>query len=96
MVVLNNSNDYILLGFRKSKTKNKKYDAILINIKNYKVKYIPFGDIRYQHYKDQTNLKLYSKLDHNDKKRRNNFRKRFNKLKNNKFSSAYFAYYYLW
>ncbi len=84
--------------FRKSTTKNKKYDVLYNGI------YIPFGDIRYQHFHDQTPLKLYSHLDHNDKKRRNRYRLRHRAilLKNglpaykNKNSPAYWSYNYLW
>lgn len=84
--------------FRKSKTKNKKYDAY------YNGRWIPFGDVRYQHYKDSTGLGLYSHLDHKDKYRRANYRARHKAvlLKDkspaykNKNSPAYWAYTYLW
>lgn len=39
-------------------------------------KKVSFGDKRYQHYKDQTPLKLYSHLDHLDPKRRASYRAR--------------------
>lgn len=87
--------NYKLIGFRKSKKKFKKYDAILLNDK---IKYVSFGDNRYQHYKDTTPDKFYSYLDHLDKKRRDNYRKRAGAkdyhLK--KYSPAYFSYNYLW
>ena len=51
--------------------KNKKY-AALIRL-NGKQKLINFGDIRYQHYRDTTPLKLYSHLDHNDWNRKQNY-----------------------
>lgn len=84
--------------FRKSKTKNKKYDVYYNN------KWIPFGDSRYQHYKDTTGLKLYSHLDHLNKKRRENYRNRHKAilLKNkqpaykNMNSPSYWSYNYLW
>ena len=38
--------EYKLLGYRKSKTKHKKYDAVLENKKTGKIKYVPFGDNR--------------------------------------------------
>ena len=52
----------------KSQAKNKKYSVYVKN--GSKIKLIHFGDKRYQHYKDK--LKVYSKLDTNDKKRSNN------------------------
>lgn len=57
-----------------SKRKNKKYDVY----KNGKY-LLSFGDLRYEHFRDNTPIKAYSHLDHNDVKRRDNFRKRFKK-----------------
>lgn len=93
---IDNPEDYKLLGFRKSKTEGKKYDAILENKITKKIKHVPFGDKTMQHYKDVTPLKLYSHLDHNDKQRRDNFRSRHGENAKYKFSSAYFAQKYLW
>ena len=62
--------EYKLLGYRKSKTTHKKYDAILENRKTKKLKYVPFGDNRYENYHDLTGLNLYPHLLHGDKKRR--------------------------
>ena len=89
---------YNLVGYRKSKTKNKMYDAI-IRPKHYidKYKYIPFGDKRYENYRDMTGLNLYPNLIHNDKESRKRFRarqKRF--LKKGYYSPSYFTYYILW
>jgi len=86
----------------KSKAKNKKYAVYVL--KNGKKKKINFGDIRYKHFKDKTPLKLYSKLDHNDKERRRRYLKRAKgiKLKNgelaylNKNQPNYYAVKYLW
>lgn len=58
------------MDIQKSSRKNKKYMAIVDDKK------IHFGDNRFQQYKDRTPLKLYSHLDHNDKKRRMNYFKR--------------------
>jgi hypothetical protein len=88
--------NYKLLRFEKSKRKYKKYTAILQHKKNQRLKKVHFGDIRYQHYRDKTPLKIYSKLDHLDKKRRMNFRSRFRKSATRIFSPAYFAMNYLW
>ena len=52
MVVIENPDNYKFIKFRKSKSKNKKYDAILKNRLTGREKTVPFGDNRYQHYKD--------------------------------------------
>jgi hypothetical protein len=90
-----------LIGFRKSHTKNKKYDAIVGTNKGTKI--IPFSDSRYQHFKDATGLGLYSHLDHNNQERRKNYRSRHSKIMKddkpaylNKLSPAYFSYNFLW
>lgn len=85
--------------FTKSNRKQKKYSVITPSGKK-----IHFGNINYQHYKDSTPLKLYSHLDHNDKKRRDNYRKRHSKilLKDgspaylNKEQPSYYSYRFLW
>jgi hypothetical protein len=64
--------------------------------KTNKLKYVPFGDVRYQQYRDTTPLKLYKHLDHNDIKRRELYRKRHAGEEKNKYSSGYFSYYLLW
>ena len=86
------------LEFQKSSRKNKKYQVY------YNGKWIHFGDTRYEHYKDKTPLKLYSYLDHKDKKRRQDYLNRSMNIKdnqgnltyNNKNSSNYYAIKYLW
>lgn len=88
---------YTFLGFRESNSYNKKYDAIIKNKNTNKIVSIPFGDKRYEQYKDSTPLKLYKKLNHMDKKRRDAYRKRFTHLYNPKYySSTYFSWNYLW
>jgi hypothetical protein len=85
--------NYKLFGFRKSKTKNKKYDGILI--KEGKKVYVPFGDIRYEQYHDLTKLNLYKS--HNDKTRRASYQARHKKdLRDGYYSPGYFSYFYLW
>lgn len=88
--------DYKFVRFEKSKAKHKKYVAILINKKTGRQKIINFGDKRYQQYKDSTGLGLYSHLDHNDSKRRANYRKRHSANSLQPYSANYFSYYYLW
>lgn len=90
-----NPDEYVFVEFVKSKTKNKKYDAILKHKKTKKTKTIPFGDLRYEQYKDKA-LGLYSHKDHNDKKRREAYRTRHRGEENEKYSSGYFAWKYLW
>jgi len=87
---------YKLIGYRKSKTKHKMYDAILRS-NDGKYKYIPFGDIKYENYQDMTGLNLYPNLIHNDKERRKRFRARHKGfLKKGYYSPSYFSYYILW
>ena len=70
----------------------------------YNGKWIHFGDKRYQQYKDTTPLRIYSNLDHLDKKRRYRYRARASKIKNkqgeytykNPKYANYYAYKFLW
>jgi hypothetical protein len=76
--------------FKISTRKNKKYDVY----KNGSY-LLSFGDRRYQHYKDNTNLKAWAKLDHNDIKRRDNYYSRFGR--DAKIDTAkWFSHKYLW
>ena len=96
------SNDLKGVRFEKGHDRYK-YTAILPNGKR-----VHFGHKDYQHYKDSVpkNLGggLWSKLDHNDKKRRDNYRKRHggvltkdgSKAYLKKYSPSWFSYYYLW
>jgi hypothetical protein len=97
MVVVKNPDNYKFMRFEKSHLKNKKYNAILKNTKyTNKYKTVPFGDPKYSQYKDRTGLGLYSHKDHNDKLRRLKYRLRHGNNIKNKFSSAYFSYFFLW
>ena len=88
------------MKFERSTRKNKKYMVTTPSGK----KIVHFGDTRYQHYRDSTGLKLYSNLDHLDKKRRDNYRTRHKSimLKNGKPAyldreqPAYWSFHYLW
>ena len=77
----------------KSKRKYKKYSVYVL--KDGKRRLIHFGDTRYQHFKDR--IGHYSHLDHNDKKRRENYYKR-HKEKNIKDKSRpkYWSHKILW
>ena len=59
---------FSLLGFEVGRG-NKKYNALLKEKKTGKIKKISFGDKRYQQFEDKA-LKVYSHLNHYDKKRR--------------------------
>lgn len=88
-------NNYTHIGFTKSLTKNKKYDAILKNKQTGEIKKIPFGDARYAQYRDSTGLDLYSHLDHLDEKRKKNYYSRHG-IKADKYSSKWFSHRFLW
>ena len=90
--------EYNFLKFERSKNTVKKYDAILENKQTKKKVRVPFGQKGYMHYKDNTGLKIYSNLDHNDPERRKAYRARHgaNDYQKKKYSPAYFSYFYLW
>lgn len=86
-----------LVKFQKSKTKGKKYDAIVENKKTGKQYRIPFGATGYEQFKDSTGLGLYSHKNHGDKERRRNYRARHKVfLRKGYFTPAYFSWKYLW
>lgn len=89
--------EYDFIGFEKSKTVGKKYDAILKNKKDGKEVRVPYGARGYTHYRDSTGLGLYSKFDHNDKKRRELYRARHKVfLREGYYSPGFFSMVYLW
>lgn len=94
-MIIENPNEYTFKEFQRSRTKHKKYDAILVHKKTKREKRVPFGDVRYEHYKDRA-LGLYKNKDHLDPKRRSAYRRRHTGELNQKFSSGYFAWKYLW
>ena len=69
-------------NYELSKNKNKKLMVVVNNKK------IHFGDIRYEHYYDKTEL-LNKKLNHNDKKRQTNYLKRSKGIINKKGELTY-------
>ena len=95
-MIISDPHKYRLVGFRKRKTANKKYDGIIQNKETGELKHIPFGDKNYQQYKDTTGLGLYTKLNHLDKERRDRYRIRHAGEDKNKFSSGWFSWKYLW
>ena len=95
-MIVDNPKEYKFLMFQESKTKNKKYDAVLMHKKTKKIKLVPFGDKSYSQYNDQTGLGLFSHLDHLDKERRRLYKTRHENTRHNKFSSSWFADRFLW
>ena len=84
--------------FKRSTRKNKKYMVLHNN------NWIHFGDTRYEQFEDQTPLKLYSHLNHNDDTRRMNYLRRAMSIRNargdltylDKNSPNYYSIKYLW
>ena len=62
-----------IIKFEKSKRKGKKYMVIVENKKTGKHRTLHFGATGYEQFKDSTPLKLYSKGNHGDPKRRRNY-----------------------
>jgi hypothetical protein len=91
--------------FRKSKTLNKKYDAILIDCSEVSSKgtdvracreiVVPFGDSRYKHFNDK--IGMYKHLDHGDPERRRLYKLRHSTyIQPGQYSAGYFSMKYLW
>ena len=68
--------DHKLLGFDKSRRKNKMYDALILERKTNKIIRVPFGDSTMENYQDKTGLNMYPHLIHIDPERRKRFRAR--------------------
>jgi hypothetical protein len=85
----------VFVRFEKSKSRNKKYDAVLMNKYSNQLKRVSFGHKGYQQYKDSTGLNLYSILDHNDKERRRLYYARHG-FEAPLYSSKWFSHKYLW
>jgi hypothetical protein len=85
-----------LVRFEKAKAKNKKYSAILEDVKTKKTKRVNFGDDRYEQYEDSTGLGLYSHKDHKDEKRRAAYKSRHAKTAAVKWSPSWFSMKFLW
>lgn len=89
--------EWMLLGFRKSKTEDKRYGAYLQHKKNERIIIINFGSTHYESYHDKTGLDLYNHLIHGDNERRKKYithNRVF--LREGYYSSSFFSYYYLW
>ena len=75
---------------KKSTRIHKKYMAIFSDERAS----VHFGDNRYQQFRDTTPLKLYSRLDHNDEKRKKAYYDRHGKA--TMYSAKWFSHKYLW
>ena len=82
-----------VLEITKSPVKYKKYRARVKMEGEDRERYVDFGDVRYQHFKDSTPLKLYSHLDHGDVKRLHAFYQRHSR---NNGPAAELSKHYLW
>lgn len=85
-----------LLKIQKSKKPTKKYTAILLDSNTGRKKKVHFGSSINNHYKDSTGLGAWSHKNHLDKKKRANFKKRFERYRHNKYSPAWFSDRFLW
>lgn len=56
---------------------------------------VHFGDSRYGHYKDKTNVAAYRHLDHRNKDRRTRYYQRHGTTAR-RYSAKYFSHTYLW
>ena len=90
------SEQFRFIRFERSHLPNKKYNAIIEDIKTRRKQRVPFGSTLFQQYKDSTGLKLYSHLDHNDLKRRSNYLARHEKTRHKKFSPSWYSATFLW
>ena len=90
------SDKFKLIKFQKSKTKGKKYDAIIEEKLTKRRMRIPFGAIGYEQYRDDTGLKLYTRYDHLDRERRKNYLKRHQDTIYKMYSPSWFSSVFLW
>ena len=85
-----------LIKFERATDPLKKYNAIIEDVKTRKRMKVPFGSSIHEQYRDDVPLKIYSRLDHNDEKRRKNYLARHGDTMKKKFSASYFSAKYLW
>lgn len=86
------------IRFERSRSRKSKYDAIIEDKITKRQQRVPFGsaDPLYEQYRDTTGLKLYSRLDHNDEKRRQSYLARHEKTRHKKFSPSWYSAVFLW
>ena len=90
------SDRFVFVKFQKSKSKNSKYDAILLDKISKRKQTISFGHKDFGQFKDTTGLGLYKRLDHLDPKRRKSYLARHAHTLNKKYSRSWFSAKYLW
>ena len=99
-MIIEDPENYQLVGFERSRVRGKKYDAILLKKTTRKgraaVRRVPFGAVGYEQYRDSTGKGVYTRVNHGDPKRRRNYRTRHHGENKRKFSSGYFSWKYLW
>lgn len=84
------------IRFERSRVSGKKYDAIIEDKITKKRQRVPFGSSIHDQYRDSTGLKLYSRVDHNDEKRRQSYLARHEKTRHKKFSPSWYSSVFLW
>lgn len=84
------------IRFERSHLPQKKYNAIIEDKVTRRQQKVPFGSREHDQYRDTTGLKLYSRLDHNDPKRRANYLARHAKTMTKKFSPSWYSAVFLW
>lgn len=85
-----------IVKFERSHLPQKKYNAIIEDVKTRKRMRVPFGSTVHEQYRDDVPLKLYKRLDHNDEKRRKNYLARHEKTRHKKFSPSWLSAVFLW
>ena len=90
------SDRFVFVKFQKSRTKNKKYDAILFDKISKRRATVPFGHTDFEQYYDSTGLGLYKRLNHLDRKRRASYLARHADTMKKKYSASWFSAKYLW
>jgi hypothetical protein len=92
-MIIKNPNNYKFLKFEVAHNK-KKYNALLLNTITNRIVKVGFGDKSYQQFFDK--IGHYKTLNHNDPIRRKAYHDRHRKDINNKYSSGWFSYHFLW
>jgi len=90
------SDRFVFVKFQKSKTKGKKYDAILFDKISKRRQTVPFGSSIHSQYYDSTGLGLYKRLNHLDRKRRASYLARHAETMKKKYSASWFSGRFLW
>ena len=84
------------IKFQKARDPKKKYEAVIEDVKTRERQRVPFGSSIHDQYRDSTGLKLYSRVDHNDEKRRQNYLARHEKTRHKKWSASWLSSVFLW